>query len=812
MKKSFMTRVLATGLSLAMALSLSTATNLVSAQAAPAMLVDAVSGESTSTLTVDVDAVAKLKINPEVSKTYKVESVKKSSKKIKTAVSKNGTVVYVRGVTATEEKDSAIRVYFKVKKTGKTAKRQFTAKVKVVAPKPAVAELTEVTQKEARKFAVTLSTAVEKVDASDFSVVRKADNAVIPIKSAISDDAKTGVTIETFVDLADGKEYTFTYTAKDEAKTASSKDLTVTAGKIEKLDLTTTNVTAGTADDGVKVVTKDANGVILNTYSFSDAAAKYINVTVTPTTAGYRDGNKIFLPEVGNTAAVKVEYHTYKYDANNVEVGALNETFTVTAVADATVMNNFAYTIKTDDSKEPAWSSASFKENHQISIGDANQVIYFKFKDSKGNDKTKGYKVSTSDAKVLIMNAMQLNNGSADKVAVAGANAGTAYIVVKNSKDELVTTLPVTVAAKKVATNLELSTQAVTLSNSTTAQVTKDVTLVVKDQFGNKINLASPNPSATTKVAISALSGPTGFDAKNDTMNKAAVKSLAGVAVGTGSYQNISNTGTDTKLTVNGKEFNQKGTYVYKIDITVGDKTVSNSLTVNVSEPNASGTESYTIQLSTDSIDLVANDNNKAAKRVEIKVAKLKDGVVSDFLKTNSITSISVKSSDGSSTLDVVSAGAATCGAVISTGSGTQADPIVKKAKKDTTYLVKISLQGNKDLTASFTTKDSQLALVSEITNISDSISDNGIKDVLAFTSSNKDKARVKYSYDNSDLYIESGQIKKVNAAYVANSKDITVYSIDVNAKIGNTYVQFNVPINKPFTTTASNGWSDPNA
>ncbi|MCI5934770.1 MAG: hypothetical protein MRZ65_04560, partial [Lachnospiraceae bacterium] len=132
MKKSFMTRVLATGLSLAMALSLSTATNLVSAQAAPAMLVDAVSGESTSTLTVDVDTVAKLKINPEVSKTYKVESVKKSSKKIKTAVNKKGTVVYVRGMAATGEKDSAIRVYFKVKKTGKTAKRQFTAKVKVV--------------------------------------------------------------------------------------------------------------------------------------------------------------------------------------------------------------------------------------------------------------------------------------------------------------------------------------------------------------------------------------------------------------------------------------------------------------------------------------------------------------------------------------------------------------------------------------------------------------------------------------------------------------------------------------------------------
>ena len=797
MKKSFMTRVLATGLSLAMALSLSTATNLVSAQAAPAMLVDAVSGESTSTLTVDVDAVAKLKINPEVSKTYKVESVKKSSKKIKTAVSKNGTVVYVRGVTATEEKDSAIRVYFKVKKTGKTAKRQFAAKVKVVAPKPAVAELTEVTQKEARKFAVTLSTAVEKVDASDFSIKRKADNAVIPIKSAISDDAKTGVTIETFVDLADGKEYTFTYTAKDEAKTASSKDLTVTDGKIAKLDLTTTNVTAGTADGGVKVVTKDAGDVVLNTYSFSDAAAKYINVTVTPTTTGYRDGNKIYLPEVGNTATVKVEYHTYKY-VDGKEEGALTETFTVTAVADATVMSDYLYTI-TDSATTPAWKSASFKENHQIAIGDKDLVVHFYFKDSKNNNKTKGHKISSSDATVLNLAAQTLAADNST-VAVAGAKEGTAYIVVKNSKDELVTTLPVTVVGKKVATTLELSTQAVSISNSSTANAISTVKAYVKDQYGNKMGFAQ---NATTSSAIIVpLSGP-------NNLNVTTYKDVLINSLGALTFKS-----NEMAIAVSGKAFQTKGTYVYRIDIKIDGKTVSNSLTVNVSEPAAGGAnESFQIEIGAD-IDMVVNKDNVLGKTMEFKVAQMSNGVVYKYLGTNSIASISVKSSDGTSELKVVSGGvdaaagpikATTIGAIVTSGTATS-NYVEKLAKKDTTYLVKIELQGGKNLTASFNVKDSQLDVTPEITNISDSIAYTDIKDVLKSSTASDATNYIKYYYDNRQLNVGTDDIVKVVATYAEGSQTMTVHSVTFIANVeANSTCKMLVTVNveKAFTTTA---------
>ena len=797
MKKSFMTRVLATGLSLAMALSLSTATNLVSAQAAPAMLVDAVSGESTSTLTVDVDAVAKLKINPEVSKTYKVESVKKSSKKIKTAVSKNGTAVYVRGVTATEEKDSAIRVYFKVKKTGKTAKRQFTAKVKVVAPKPAVAELTEVTQKEARKFAATLSTTVEKAEVADFSIVRKSDNAVIPVKSVTLDTAKTGVTIETFVDLADGKEYTFTYTAKDEAKTASSKDLTVTDGKVAKLDLTTTNVTAGTSDDGVKVVTKDAGDVVLNTYSFSKAATKYINVTVTPTTAGYRDGDKIYLPEVGNTATVKVEYHTYKY-VDGKEEGALTETFTVTAVADATVMNNFVYTITDSSAQEPAWASASFKENHQVAIGDSSKV-WFKFKDSKGNDKTKGYKISSSDPTVMLVTNKQLT-GSADGLSIAGAKEGTAYIVVNSAKDELVTTLPVSVVGKKVPTTLELSTQAVTVSNSSSANAIGTVKAYVKDQYGNKMDLSAASAGVTTGSTITPLSGPNSLDVT--AYKTALVKSLGSVTFA----------GDTVTIAVSGKAFQTKGSYVYKIEVKRGDKTVTNSLTVNVVAPTASGTDtSYKIELAATDIDMVVDKNNKNPKMMTFKVAKLESGVVWNYLKTNSIKSISVKSSDEKSSLYVVSGGASTIGAIVTSGAG--ATGIYKQAKADTTYLVKITLQGNKELTETFTVKDTQLPVTANITNISDEIATRTVADVLKCSTATGAKNHVEYFYDNQKIAVgstddASATIEKIKATGIHGQKDITVHSVTFKAKVADgAYAVVEVPVNKVFTTTNTAGW-----
>ena len=149
----------------------------------------------------------------------------------------------MRGVAATGEKDSAIRVYFKVKKTGKTAKRQFTAKVKVVekepeAPKVTVVKLTGATQKEAKKIAVTFDNkAVTPGAVSAFKVVRTEGNVVIPVKGVVYDDDKTGATIELYNGVTDAKEYTVTYQDTDEAKTESTATFTASDNKVNDIKL-----------------------------------------------------------------------------------------------------------------------------------------------------------------------------------------------------------------------------------------------------------------------------------------------------------------------------------------------------------------------------------------------------------------------------------------------------------------------------------------------------------------------------------------------------------------------------------------------
>lgn len=698
----------------------------------------------------------------------------------KSRKNKASTVVTVRGLVATEEnKPAAIKVSFTAKKTGKTSKYTFASKVTVVAPKPAVAELTEVTQKEAAKFAATLSVAVDSVDTKDFSIVRTADNAVIPVKSVALDDAKTGVTIETFMGLTDEKEYAFTYTAKDEAKTASTAKITVTNNKIAKLALTTTNVTAATADDGVKVQTLDANGVLLSTLKFSECAAKYIDVTVTPATAGYRDGDKIYLPEVGNTATVKVVYHTYKY-VDGKEEGAIEETFTVTAVADATVMSNFNYTIA---DAAPAWDSASFKANHTVAIGDAKQAFFY-FKNSKNEDKTSSYKVSSSNPSVMQIASVSLTSKSTG-VQIQGVTAGTAYIVVKDAKDNLVQTLPVEVVAKRVATSLEVSTQSVTISRSSTAAAVSTVKVYVKDQYGDKMNYAG-----ATVNKIENLSRPDGITAT-------LAESYLGTSIG-------GTRNTEGTVTVNGSSFTKKGTYTYKYTVTLDGKTVNNTLTVNVIEPGENDTISYDIEIG-DSIDMIVDKDNKTPKNFDIKVGQYRGGVLYKYVSVNSIASIEVKNA-ASEKLDVVSSGATTMAAVVSVNSG--ASCVVKKAKVGA-YTVTVKLQGDKTLTKVFTVKDSQLPVVFKVNKTATGATST-IKTVLSCTAGGSDNF-VSYSYDNAELNVSAGDIHLVHGKQLSGEKTLTVTSVDVWVTVPGatpaTKVLVNVPVNQMFTS--DNAWAD---
>ena len=762
MKKSFMTRILATGLSFAMAFSMAAVTSVTPASAATKpVLVDAVTGGSGRAVTVNVGEVAKLKIDATTGKTYAVSSVKKSSKKIKTSVSKTGTVVYVRGVAETGEKDSAIRVSFKVKKNGKTSKSTFASKIKVVSPKPAVAELTEAVQKETKKVAVKFSTAVESVKAADVTIKRVDGNVVIPVKSVSLDTDKTGATIETYTDMKDGKEYKVTYTATDEAKTVSEKNFTATDAKIAKLAVSTTTISANDSTE-VKINTLDAQGVLLGSYKFSDLATQKISVDIKCSNNGYKDGDKIYLKNAGDTAEIKTVLHTYQYE-NGVEKDTIEETFIVTAVDETYAGYTFGYSLVKTGSGEPAWDASSYKQNTATPVKEGT-LAYFNFKNAAGTDKTSKFSISSADTNVLLV-----AGGTAQKstgMAITGVKEGSTYLLVKDEKGSLVASLPVSVNAARKATRLELSKQSVSVSKST-QQDNVDVTLTVYDQYNEKMDIDAGSVGFT-KLTVADQNA------------------------------NVLTTDHNTKVTVVGKN-NPKGSYYYEVKAKAKDVEVKNNLSVTISEPSGS-VYTYGVEFSDATVDVATDESKSAApadKKQTIRIARYQGGVLYDYLTVASLSSISISGTNNEGSLGVASTSSLATSMTVTCGAISPA--ALAQVVKTGSYLVTATIKTGKDTTATvantFSVKNDQAAKYAanvKKTDVSDKYGD--IDSALADADNVFQITRDGAGVDKTKYTIK--YIKQTT-----QGKTVNVESVDVEVTInGSNVIYLTIPVNHTFT------------
>ena len=676
----------------------------------------------------------------------------------------------MRGVTATEEKDSAIRVYFKVKKTGKTAKRQFTAKVKVVeaAPVVEVAKITEATQKETKKVAVKFSTAVEAVKAADFTVTRVDGNVVIPVKAVSLDADKTGATIETYTDMKDGKEYTITYTAADEAKTVSSVNFTATDAKVAKLAISTTTISANDSTE-VKINTLDAQDVLLGSYKFSDLAQQKISADIKCSTNGYKDGDKIFLKNAGDTAEVKVVLHTYQYE-NGVEKDTISETFVVTAVDETYAGYTFGYSLVGANAGEPAWNASSYKQNTATPVKEG-ALAYFNFKNAAGADRTSKFSISSADTNVLLV-----AGGKAAKntgMSVTGVKEGSTYLLVKDEKGSLIASLPVSVNAARKATRLELSTQSVSVSK------------------------------ALSQAAINVW--PTVYDQYNAKMT---IDSLDFTKLTTASNDNVLSE-DDKKFTVTGANMT-KGSYYYEVKAKVNNVEVKNNLSVTISEPSGS-VETYGVEFDSATVDLATDETSTASKGAvtqKIRIARYQGGVLKDYLSTASIASITINgtNNEGSLSDKVVSDGAVmavTCGAV----SGGAVDSPFAQLVKTGSYLVTVTIKTGTNTTATlnntFAVKNDQVTKYAanvKKTNISDKYTVAQVQDFTVFN----DTDVFEITKDAAGIAKTNYTIRAVNSTVASstsnNDKTIYVESVDVDVTVnGNNHIYLVIPVKWTF-------------
>lgn len=797
MKKSFMTRALATGLSLAMAFSLTAATNVTTAAAAsaPAM--------KSKTMTVKVDQSKNYAATAATQKAYKITKIKMSADgktKAKVTINSSKKSIKVTGLKATKGKNVVIT--FKNNKTGK--KTTVTTKVVVKAVDTAT-KIASVKQNTFTEFTVTMSKALETVAASDFSMVRDNDNQVITVKSATLDTTdKTKVKLVVYTSLTDAKTYTVTYTANDEAKTQSTAKVTVTDGTVADVAITPVEITANKATL-IEYQTLDANGVIISQKAVKNAETKVV-VDWDSALGTMNDDSNYILYNVGDTAKFTVTYHTYKYDTTTgAELDVITKDFTVTAVKDATVVSQYTYTAAIDEPYD--WSKVTPKTTIALDdTGAAQRKAWFLIKDSKGDDVTArcGYTVESSDNSIVVADG---NVTGTDLMPVA---KGSAYLMIKDTDGKVVQTLPITVGDKRTLATFKLSASTVNIvsSASTSAPATCGYTdVIAKDQYGEDITVGLTVDDEKSTSKVSEID--TNFTVKGS----------------------IRVTGENDGASAD------KGTDRYIIKATDGlNKTMITSLTVNsVAVTDANPTYSVVFLDDTNankvitSVDTTVSEKKAdlSSKTIHAAIVAKKNGVVVSTASGIAVTSLTVKKNGGTTVAQVVSkdgiaeavsgkaidataikkvtTGALNADAALPTtvraGEGNGATAEKHLGVGTYQYYYELVIDGTKKdkAVATLTVTDKQTAVTAKVKSTSFGNAGAGeIKTKL------KDEDYIEFYYGSKKIAMNACEIKAAKTYTSDGTKNIFVTDVTVEVPVANSgnKMLVVVPINKTFTAS----------
>ena len=378
-----------------------------------------------------------------------------------------------------------------------TVKAGKTTKTVKMAVKDVI--LKDVKQTTTTKLAATIVGNTANVKASDIVITNTYSKANFAVKSVTVDkNDKTQVTVETYVPMNDGKDYTVTLA--DVTKT-----ITVTDGKIVAATISPATVVVPTPDsdpvdgknandvsakftdaNGVEIATVDANATTLDGFA-------YVEWKVDATNNGYISGKTLNLYKVGNTAKITVIAHTGKYNASAVEEGNVTAEATITGVApEAVTTTGWSVKLGTSADKKATTEFKNVKEA-KVAVKDTDVYAYIQRTESNGKtaNASTGYTFESSDIDVMTVGTTD-SIKDATAIAITPYKAGNAYIIVKDAKTKaVVTTLPVTVVAERKVTTLTLDNNTFTLSSKDGIDTDVTVKVTAKDQYGEDSKITS---------------------------------------------------------------------------------------------------------------------------------------------------------------------------------------------------------------------------------------------------------------------------------------------------------------------------------
>jgi len=549
----------------------------------------ALSGESA----VAVGSTTKLTTTKKASSRAKITYT--SSDETIATVSEDGTVKGVKAGKAT------ITAKLVIGKDTATATQEVEVKKYV---------LKSVAQTKADTFETSITGATKDIKTTDITVKNTENNVIVPVKS-VSVDSKdaTKVTFTTFAGLTDGKTY-------DVTLDGTTKQVVVSDGKVVSVTVNKLTVPVATETE-IKLVSKDANGVILDESAYGSQDSSKYDFSLT-TSNGYVNGSKLYLNKIGDTATAEVTYKTGKYDQNGKPEGNVTSgKVTITAVDQAAV-NNFAVKISSVTTKK----FDKIDANTQIAVGEtvANgnaKFAYFQIKDADGNEVSNyyNYSVESSDKSILMLGSSNLDTDK--KVLVTPVKAGTAYILIKKD-DKIVNSVAVTVVAERKVATMDVNKASATLSNTSRLSQTATVTASFKDQYAKDIDV-------TEGVEVTCLS-TNAKDIKTENVTSA-----------NGYFSAVTYSNNKATVTFNASGLTA-GTYQYKIAYKKDGKEVcARVITIVIQDAKATGSISFGLDVDKTEVDNLVDDKHKTASDyvVNINVNELRNGVAYEPVKVN---------------------------------------------------------------------------------------------------------------------------------------------------------------------------------
>ncbi|WP_455714071.1 hypothetical protein [Anaerosporobacter sp.] len=431
-----------------------------------------------------------------------------------------------------------------------------------------------VAQTATTKVAVTFDDNMkDTVKAENFSIKNKATNVVSAVKGIeFSEDGKV-VTVETYATYADGATYVLTYGDKE-------FDFTTSIGEVATIEVKTTTVVENKATE-IEYVLRNANGV-----DITDAKKSSVTIEEVENKDGWyntTDG-KLTIFNKGSVAKLKVTYHTYKYDTAGKEEGAVSVEATITAIEE-TAATIGAYKNYVIADKAPNWDKVTENKN-VIAVGEEKN-LYLKALDSEKNDVT-GLTFESGNDNILLVTT----NG--DHAVLKAVKEGSTVVVVKNEKGSVLWTLPVVIKAERKANTITLAKSSTTLVTGTDI-ATDTIEVKIKDQHGD--DFAVVGNFSKPEAVKTYTNGPV-VDIDATDANKISVDARTADA----------------------------GTYQYKVALT-SDANKLTVLTVVVKENPNTAVNSYKLDLSTNTVDTVVDEDTTETKSVAVKVVGYASGL-----------------------------------------------------------------------------------------------------------------------------------------------------------------------------------------